>query len=178
MRKACILPFVEGDLKPGDVVALRREYRTAKEEDVSCVRLLDAGLPNEFSVLRLAETKDGHPALVLSPCCDRLKGDDGALLCGGHPPQLFELVHRGAPDLSAFDALVSRLFKGDPKQYLGVEVPILGSLLHFAHFDDGEREGVMLRIAGLKPILVAGKDLEAMYGVLRGIRSLAKGDGK
>jgi hypothetical protein len=166
------------DFKPGDVLALRREYKKAKEADVSCVRMLDAGLPNEFTVAAIEETVDGQPAVVLSPCCNRLRGDDGAPLCSAHPPQIFELVRRGAPDLSTFDKLVDSLLKTDPKEFLGVEVPVLGSLLHFGHYDDGEREGIMLRILGARPLLIVGKDLETLYGLISRLKSFGKGAAK
>jgi hypothetical protein len=165
---------MDQEFKPGDVVSLRREYRKAKESDVSCIRMLDAGLPNEFTVVRQVETTGGLPAIALSPCCDRLRGDDGELLCSAHPPQLFDLVRRGSPDLSAFDRIVDSLLGSDPKQFIGVEVPILGSLLHFAHYDDGDKEGILLKILGARPIMIAGKDLETLYGLFSKLRTFAK----
>lgn len=157
------------DFNPGDRVALRSEYLHATEEDISCVRLINAGFPNEF-VVSEACSVDGLDAVVLSPCCGRLRGAGGSFMCEAHPAQLFSLLSREKRSDPSIEKVLEDLLKSDPKRFISVEVPLLGPLLQFAHYDDGKEEGLALRLASMKPIVVAGRDLESLAGLIQKLR--------
>ena len=158
------------DFAAGDRVALRDEYLTAGEGDISCVRIIKAGFPNEFVVSSACSTESGEDALVLSPCCGRLRGEGGVVMCEAHPAFLFRLVARGTPGQSSLDGIVEGLLKTDPKRFVSVDLPLLGPLLQFAQYENGKEEGLLLRLAGMKPILVAGRDLESLAGLIAKLR--------
>lgn len=160
-------------LTAGDRVALRQDYLEAAEEDISCVRLINAGFPNEFVVSESC-SMGGVDALVLSPCCGRLRGKGGVTMCDGHPASLFRLLSRGAPGQSGLDGILDALLKTDPKRFFTVDLPLLGPLLQFAHYEDGKEEGLVLRLAGMKPIMVAGRDLESLAGLIAKLRPKPK----
>lgn len=153
-------------LTAGDRVALREEYLGASEEDISCVRLIRAGFPNEFVISETSNAFGGVEALVLSPCCGRLHGKDGRTMCDAHPAHLFKLISKGSAGQAGIDSILEGLLKSDPKRFLTVDLPYLGPLLQFGHYDDGKQEGLVLRLAGMKPIMVAGRDLESLAGLI------------
>lgn len=158
------------DFAAGDRIALREEYTTADERDISCVRLIKAGFPNEFVVSDTCSGVGGEEAVVLSPCCGRLRGEGGVVMCEAHPAFLFKLVARGTPGQASLDGIVEGLLKTDPKRFISVDLPLLGPLLQFAQYENGQEEGLLLRLAGMKPILVAGRDLESLAGLISKLR--------
>jgi len=145
------------DFRPGDRVAVRKDYLGADQEDISCLRLIRAGLPNEFTVVKHVKGPQGIPAVILSPCCERLRDPHtGQPYCAAHPAMLFELVARGEPDTEALEAALNALGKNSPAAFITVDSPL--GMLHFGHYKDGDKEGIMLRVPGLKPITIAGRD--------------------
>jgi len=149
------------EFRAGDTVALRKEFLKADEEDVSCTKVLKAGFPNEFVVSK-AGTHGGVPTVSLWPCCGRLLGKDGTPLCDAHPSAIFEPVRRASPGGKGAEDAIEELWLKDPKRFVSIDVPILGPLVHFGHYEDGNKEGLVLRIAGMKPFVLAGKDLEPL----------------
>lgn len=154
------------DFRPGDRVAVRKEYLGAAPGDISCLRLIGAGLPNEFVVVKTAQGSQGIPAVVLAPCCERIRDPrTGEPYCFGHPAMLFELVARGAPDEAALEAELEALGKTNPEAFITVDSPI--GLLHFGHYKDGDKESILLRVPGLKPIAIAGRDYAGILSWLK-----------
>lgn len=153
------------DFKAGDTVALKKEFLKASEEDVSCTRLLQAGFPNEFLVAKV-QTRGDVPALVLSPCCGRLVGKSGEKLCDAHPAALFEIVRRASPEGKAIEDSIEALWKTDPKRFLAIDLPLLGPVVRMGHYEEGDKEGLAIQIGGTKPLVVVGKDLETLAGLL------------
>ena len=155
----------------GDKVALRKEYLEASERDVSCAKVIRDGAPNEFVVAE-SHVLSGVEAVTLSPCCGRSLDAAGVPLCAAHPAALFELISRGSPERAAVDDALDALFRSEPKRFFSVDAPLLGPLVHFGHYDDGKCEGLAVRVAGAKPFLIAGKDLESVAGFLAQGKSL------
>lgn len=154
------------DFRPGDRVAVRKEYLGADPGDISCLRLIRAGLPNEFTVVKPLKGPAGIPAVTLAPCCDRLRDPHtGQPYCSAHPSMLFELVARGEPEAEALEAALDALGKADPSAFITVESPL--GLLHFGHYKDGDKEGILLRVPGLKPITIAGRDYAGILSWLK-----------
>jgi hypothetical protein len=163
------------EFRARDRVALKDDFLKAKEEDISCVRIIKAGFPNEFTVSKiLSVEEDGSQALVLSPCCGRLKNQAGGLMCEAHPAGLFRLVLREAEEPTLAEKAIDAIFSGDPKRFVSVELPGLGNLLHFAHYDDGKEEGLTLKIAGMKPARIAGRDLQSLLALIEKLKPKAR----
>jgi hypothetical protein len=145
------------DLRKGDRVAVRKQYLKASRRDISCLRIIDSGLPNEFAVVGTDRSTEGVDAVVLSPCCNRLLDPEtGDHACAAHPAELFELVTRGDQGSSDQDKIMDALGKGDPKFFFSADTP-LGSAVRTGYYEDEQNVGFSISLFGLKPVVLAAK---------------------
>jgi hypothetical protein len=161
-----------GDFRKGDKVAVKKAYLDASPDDISCLRIVRHGLPNEFLVSDTDMSLDGVPAVVLSPCCNRLADPDtGEISCVGHPAELFELLSRADAASSSLDKIMEALSKTEPKNFASVDTPF-GRFLQAGHYEDEQHVGFSFSVFGLKPLVFAGKKSKALSDVVDFIKRM------
>lgn len=160
------------DFRKGDRIAVRKAYLGASGDDISCLRVVRHGLPNEFLVTDTDVSLDGVPAVVLSPCCNRLVDPgNGQISCVGHPAEIFELLSRADPASSSLDRILEALSKTEPKNFASVDTPF-GRFLQAGHYEDDQHIGFSFSVFGLKPLVFAGKKSKALSDVAEFIKRM------
>jgi hypothetical protein len=150
------------EFRKGDRVSVRKQYLKASRADISCLRIVDSGLPNEFMVVAADRSTAGVDAVVLSPCCNRLLDPaTGDHACAAHPAELFEIVSRGDQGSSDQDKIMEALGKGDPKFFFSADTP-LGSAVRTGYYEDEQNVGFSISLFGLKPVVLAAKKPKEM----------------
>ena len=145
------------DFRKGDKVAVKKAFLGASPDDISCLRIIASGLPNEFTVIGTDRSTGGADAVVLAPCCNRvLDPVTGGHACAAHPAEIFDLVSRGEQGSSDLDKIMEALSKGDPKFFFSADTP-LGSAVRTGLYEDAEHIGFTLSLFGLKPVVLAAK---------------------
>lgn len=155
----------------GDVVALRKDYLSATAADVSCVKVIGSGLPNEFTVAAVLDAS-GTEALKLSPCCGRLRDERGETMCEAHPAYLFDMLRRADPAAAGLDKILS-IFgaAADPKSFLSLDLAGFQAV-RIGHYEEGDKIGLTLSLFGSKPLVLAGKKTPQIAEWLRKLETL------
>jgi len=149
-------PEVRMEILPGDLVAIRREYRSLPPRDLSANALCNVGLPNEFQVVSRGPLKDKatgkvFDCITLSPCCLRLRNPaTGQFMCMGHSVAFFEKIDIPDEPDEASAAIPGR----KPDKFFTVE-SVIGELVGCSYWKDEER--LVLRLPGVaKPLELGG----------------------